>query len=274
MRGLAVSVLGLCACSFEPHDVVAPPPIDAAPDAPRPLGAIDASCAGDAGKPRVLVYTYENLWRHESNLTARASLLAMCETRGFTVSSTNDPRIMNPQQLADVDVIVFAVSSGSALDASERASLEAWVRAGGGVVGLEAAAATESDWPFFVSNLGAAFAGHAPDVWRARVRVEPTPHPITDGLPASFVVTDQWYVFDRRPEDVPGLQVLLTLDESTLPADFPTDYLRGYHAIGWTIEQFGGRVFYTGLGDNPDGFENPTQLALIGNAIEWVAHAR
>lgn len=266
----AASVLtALVACSYEPPEQS--PPVDAAPDAARPLGAIDGSCEGEAGRPRVLVYSYENLWRHESNLSARAAILDMCETRGFTVATTNDPRTMNPQQLADIDVIVFAVSSGSAMDQIERADLEAWIRAGGGVVGLEAAAATESDWPFFVDNLGAAFAGHAPDLWRATVRVEPTAHPITEGLPASFTVTDQWYVFDRRPEDVPGIHVLLTLDESTLPADFPPDFLRGYHAIAWTQEKYGGRVFYTGLGDNPDGFANARQLTLIANAIEWAA---
>src|SRR5436853_3431603 len=141
LRRLAFLILGFCACAYDPSEVS--PPIDAPPDAAaRPLGAIDGSCAGEAGRPRVLVYTYENLWRHGSNLTARAALLDMCETRGFTVATTNDPRTMNPQQLAAVDVIVFAISSGSAMDAVERDTLEAWVRAGGGFVGLEAAAAT------------------------------------------------------------------------------------------------------------------------------------
>jgi type 1 glutamine amidotransferase len=269
-------VLGLVvpACSFNsdrPDDV-----IDAAfPDGPpRSLGGTDGYCEGEAGRPRVLVYTFENMWRHQSNLTARGLVYAMCETRGFTVTTTNDPHAINATRLADADVVVFAVTSGNGLDAASKAELEAWIRAGGGVVGLEAASATEMDWPFFVDNLGAAFAGHAPGLQRATVRVDPAPHPITDGLPVSFVVTEQWYVFDRRPEEVPGLQILLALDESTLPADFPDEYRRGYHAIGWAQERFGGRTFYTGLGDNPEGFENATQVELIGRAIEWAARAR
>jgi len=271
----ALLALVIAACSYDPGAIA--PPVDAAIDAapaPRPLGVLDGECLGQRGRPRVLVYSYENLWRHLSNYYARAAVLAMCETRGFTVRTTNDPGAINATRLADTDVVVFAITSGPGMDAASQADFEAWVRAGGGVVGLEAAAATETQWPFFVDNLGAAFAGHPPGLQQATVRVEGPPHPITAGLPAAFALTEQWYVFQRRPEQVPGIQVLLTLDESTLPADFPVEYEVGYHAIGWVHERFGGRVFYTGLGDNPDGFSDPTVLELVGRAIEWTAHQR
>jgi cytochrome c len=264
----------LAACSYDAGTVTPPPVPDAAVFDARPLGVIDGQCDGTPGRPRVLVYTYENMWRHRSNLDARAAIADMCETRGFTVRITNDPRAINATRLAEADVVVFSVTSGAALDRAAQQDLEAWIRAGGGIVGLEAAAATEMQWAFFIDNLGAAFAGHPPGLQTATVRVEDSAHPITTGLPAAFEVTDQWYVFDRRPEDVPGLHVLLTLDETTLPADFPDEYKVGYHAIGWTHERFGGRVFYTGLGDNPDDFTDPTILELIGRAIEWTAHQR
>jgi type 1 glutamine amidotransferase len=276
MRLTIVGFLALlsAACSYEPPSVE--PPVDApapAPDA-RPLGMIDGECVGEPGRPRVLVYTYENLWRHLSNYHARAAIYDMCTTRGFSVTTTNDPRAINATRLAAHDVIVFAVTSGSGLDAASRADLEAWLRAGGGYVGLEAAAATETQWPFYVENVGAAFAGHPPGLQLGTVRVEPAAHPITEGLPASFDLVEQWYIFDRRPEEVPGIEVLLTLDETTLPADFPPEYQVGYHAIGWAHERFGGRAFYTGLGDNPDGFADPTLLELIGRAIEWTGRGR
>jgi uncharacterized protein len=272
MRFALASLVAVGACSYEPQDVR---PVDAPAADARPLGFIDGECSAGAG-PRVLVYTYENMWRHASNLDARAAIAAMCTTRGFNVKITNDPKAINATRLAETDVVVFSLSSGSGLDALARADLEAWIRGGGGVVGLEAAAATEMGWPFFGDNLGAVFAGHPPGLQRATLRVEATAadHPIMDGLPTSFVLTDQWYIFDRRPEEVAGLEVLFTLDESTLPADFPDEFKVGFHAIGWAHTPFGGRVFYTGIGDNPETFDSPVVLGLLGNAIEWAAHRR
>lgn len=94
-----------------------------------------------------------------------------------------------------------------------------------------------------------------------------------EGLQA-FDVVEQWYVFKQRPENVPGLTVLMTLDESTPPADFSPEFEVGHHAYGWAHEKFGARVFYTALGDNPEVFSHPTLLELSGRAIEWVAHQR
>src|SRR5438067_5104957 len=70
-------------------------------------GMIDGTCAGQPGAPRVLVYTYENMWRHMSNYFARTAILGMCESRGFTVSTSNDPHVFNAPQLAQFDVVVF-----------------------------------------------------------------------------------------------------------------------------------------------------------------------
>ncbi len=248
-------------------------PDDAAPADSRLLGWIDGECDGIAGAPRVLVYTYENQWRHLSNYYARAALLGMCQTYGFHVESTNDPHAINAVQLARFDVVVFAVTSGSGIDGAGKRDFEAWVRAGGGVVGFEAATSTEQDWPFYVANMGAAFAGHAPAIVQGTVDIAQD-HPITQGLPATLTLVDQWYVFDPRPETVPGLHVLMTLDESSLPGDFPDAYKRGYHALGWAHENLGGRVFYTALGDQPDDFSDPTILELARRAIEWAAHRR
>ena len=105
----------------------------------RSLGVIDGQCSGDAGKPRVLVYTYENEWRHISNLYARELILSMCTSRQFNVATTNDVFAINAHQLAQTDVVVFAVTSGMGLDDAAKADLEAWVRAGGGIVGLHSA---------------------------------------------------------------------------------------------------------------------------------------
>jgi type 1 glutamine amidotransferase len=243
------------------------------PDARQPA-QLDGLCTGQPGKPRVLVYTYENLWRHQSNLSARQVIYDMCGTRGFNVSISNDWRVINAPQLAQFDVVVFSVTSGQGLDALGHAELEAWVRSGGGLVGLHSASATEWDDPFYVQNMGAKFLLHVPGMQAATVRVVPGAHPITDGLVASFPITDEWYSFQTRPEDSAGMQMLLSLDEDSLPADYPAMYKVGYHPIGWAHELYGGRVFYTAMGHNPDDYTDPNFLEIVGRAIEWAAHQR
>lgn len=245
------------------------------PDAPngRDLGVINGECTGQPGAPRVLVYTFESIWRHPSNFSAWVALLGMCGSLGFNVTSTNDPRALNATRLAEFDVVVFALTSGPGMDELGHRDMEAWMRAGGGLVGLHSASATESDWRFYTDNIGARFAGHAPGLHAAQVQILPG-HPITDGLASTFMHTDEWYFFQTRPEEVPGMEMLLALDESTLPADYPAELKQGYHPIGWASEQFGGRVFYTAIGHSEQSFSDSTILSIIGRSIEWAAHRR
>jgi type 1 glutamine amidotransferase len=240
---------------------------------PRPEGHIDLTLQGEPGKPRVLVYTYENFWRHYSNIDCSHAILAMNVTRGFTVSLTNDPWAINAKNLANVDVVVFAITSGSGLDPRGQAELEAWIRAGGGVVGFHSASATESFWPFFVKTIGTTFAGHVNGLQKATVRIASSTHPITAGLP-DIELTDEWYFFAQRPETIPGNEILLTLDEDTLPPDYPANNKQGYHPIGWAHEPFGGRVFYSAFGHAQEAWTDPTVLEITGRAIEWAAHQR
>ena len=263
MRSCLIAVALLAACG------------DNLPDGSdaRPEGHIELHLDGQPGKPRVLVYTFENFWRHASNLDCRGVIVNMNTTRGFSVTTTNDPLAINAENLKDIDVIVFAVTSGDGLDALGRADLEAWIRAGGGVVGFHSASMTETTWPFYISGVvGTQFAGHVPGLFDATMRVEGT-HPITAGLP-DITLTEEWYFFTHRPEAVPGTDVLLTLDEATLPAAYPAMNKQGYHAIGWVNENEGGRSFYTAIGHNPATFADPTVLELTGRAIEWAAHQR
>ncbi len=69
------------------------------------------------------------------------------------------------------------MTSGPVLDDLARAALEPWLRAGGGLVGLHSASATELDWPFFVDELGAQFLRHPPWLFAATVRVDAPAHP-------------------------------------------------------------------------------------------------
>ena len=227
---------------------------------------------GEPGQPRVLVYTFENVWHHPSMITLRGALINMHDTRGFSIIATNHPLAINAATLAEADVIVFAVTSGVGLTASSKKDLEAWIRKGGGVLGFHSMTFTEPFWPFFAANIGTSFAGHAGGLRPATLHLSRT-HPITAGLP-DLQLTDEWYYFSQRPETIPGAEMLIDLDEDTLPPEFPAVNKQGYHPIGWANDRFGGRMFYSSIGHNPATFDDPEVLEIIGRAIEWAAHRR
>lgn len=240
----------------------------------RSEGHIELRIDGQPGKPRVLVYTFENFWRHASNLDCRGAIVSMAATRGYTVVTTNDPLAINATNLADIDVIVFAITSGDGLSTLGRADLEAWIRGGGGVVGFHSASMTEPSWPYFTDEvIGTRFAGHVNGLYRATVNLTGSAHPITAGL-ADLTLTDEWYMFTQRPETIADAEVLMMLDEDTLPADYPAMYKQGRHAIGWARERGLARTFYAAYGHAPDSWYDPKVLEITARAIEWAAHQR
>lgn len=247
------------------HDAPPPPKFDA------PMAVIDGSCTGQLGKPRVLVFSRENLWNHASTPVARQAILDMCQTRGFSVIASSDPAVFYDGHLASVDVVVFAVTSGPILDAAARSEFQSWLANGHGMVGIHSASATELESPFFIKALGGQFWGHPPGFQEGRLIVTDTAHPIVAGYPQSTLREDEWYSFVEHPEADPNTHVLLALDESSLPADYPADLKMGFHAIAWTHVGFGGRSFYVALGHRVETYQEPTFLTLLANGISWAA---
>ncbi len=244
-----------------------------APEA-GPEGHIELHLDGDPGKPRVLVYTFENFWRHASNLDCRNTVVNFHFTRGYTITTTNDPLAITAANLADHDVIVFCVTSGDGLSQLGRDDLEAWIRGGGGVVGFHSATMTEYSWPFYTDDVtGTKFAGHPDGLWPATVTMMPATHPITAGLP-NLALTDEWYFFTQRPETISDATVLMALDEDTLPPEYPAQNKQGFHAIAWAREHVGSRMFYAAFGHSTTTWLDPTMVELTARAIEWAAHQR
>jgi Trehalose utilisation len=117
---------------------------------------------------------------------------------GFTVDVTQDPERIQDATLKGYRVVVFLSSTGEPLDPTQQAALERWVEAGGGWVGVHAAADAFYDWPWYGELVGAWFRRH-PSVQRATVHVTNRSHPSTGSLPAAWTRTDEWYDFRDNP---------------------------------------------------------------------------
>src|SRR5207248_433430 len=149
---------------------------------------------------RVLVFTRTTGFRHDSIPAAVAAVRELGGTGGFGVDATEDPTAFTPGNLGRYRAVVSPDTPGDVLDEAQQRDFEAYVRGGGGYVGVHSAADTEYGWPFYGELVGAWFKSH-PAVQPARVLVEDRDHPATAGLAAVWSRTDEWYNFrtDPRP---------------------------------------------------------------------------
>ena len=161
--------------------------------------------------------------------------------------------------------MVFLLTTGDVLDASQQAAFETYIRAGHGYVGVHSAADTERGWPWYGRLVGAWSSGH-PEIQSAVVQVTKPTDASTAGLPARWLRTDEWYGFLRNPR-TNGVRVLLTLDESTY---LPGGWAMGAdHPIAWKHEFDGGRAWYTEGGHTPESYSEPLFLGHLLGGIQY-----
>lgn len=231
-----------------------------------PAGEVASS--GRARLERVLVFTRTTGYRHEAIEPGVEALRQLGQRHGFVVDRTEEPADFSDDRLARYDVVVWLNTDSEVLTEPARRAFERYIRAGGGWVGVHAAAATEYDWAWYGQLLGggAYFRGHPP-VQPAGVNVESADHPSTRHLPRSFTVQDEWYSFRANPRA--QVQVLLSLSESSYAVS--GELAMGDHPIAWCHTFDGGRAWYTALGHPVELYANPLFTEHVLGGIRWAA---
>ena len=238
-----------------------------------------------AGPLRILLYTYSTGFRHVSIPDGINAIRALASDNGFTVDVKGteadgagsycenrpvaaDAAYFTRENLARYAAVVFLSTTtptdpgNPILDDAGKAAFEAYLRAGGGFVGVHAAADAEYQWPFYNELLGATFLAHGPPA-TSLVRIEDETHPATSGLPNPWSRFDEWYDFTPNPR--PTAHVLMNLDEATYPNN-PAPM--GDHPIAWCKTVGAGRSFYSGLGHAGSAFADPlVRLHLLGGIL-------
>lgn len=226
-------------------------------------GRPDPRSIRHTGLPSVLVFTKTAGFRHASIRDGVRALEELGKQHGFGVVATDNANIFNDDSLRRFDAVVFLSTTGDVLNLSQEAAMERFVRAGGGFVGIHAAADTEYDWPFYRELVGAQFMSH-PRVQEAAIEVIDREHPSTEHLGDRWVRTDEWYDFQSVPHG--AVRRLMMLDEST----YEGGRMGADHPIAWCHERFGGRSFYTGGGHTSESFDEPAFRRHLLGGIEWV----
>ena len=157
--------------------------------------------------------------------------------------------------LGGARAVVFLSTTGELrMGTSGLRRLLAWIADGGAFVGLHAATNTFANEPQFARMLGAQFEAH-PFVGRGRVLVSDRKHPATRGLPSSFVIDDEFYVFKTGPR-----RRAHVLARRATKRDEP---------LVWWRREGRGRVFYSALGHPNSAWRDPHVLRLVAGGLRW-----
>ncbi|MGV3616316.1 MAG: ThuA domain-containing protein [Fimbriimonas sp.] len=211
---------------------------------------------------RMLVFSKTAGFRHGSIAAAQQALMRL--DPALKVEVTEDAAAFTPENLKRFDLVGFVLTTGDVLNPSQEAALEAYVRGGGGFVGVHSATDTEYDWPFYAELAGAHFKSH-PEVQAATVRVEDPKHPTTRLMPKVWQRVDEWYDFKASPRG--KVRVLASLDEST----YKGGTMGKDHPIVWCREIGKGRAWYTGMGHTDSTWREQLFLGSLYDGIVWAA---
>jgi type 1 glutamine amidotransferase len=214
---------------------------------------------------RILVFSKTAGFRHTSIESGIAAIRRLGMENGFEVDATEDAGQINAANLTRYRAVVFLSTTGDFLGDAQQEAFMAYIRHGGGFVGIHAAADAEYGWSWYGDLVGAYFASH-PAPAQARIRVEDRDHPSTRQLPDPWVRFDEWYDFRSNPRSR-GVTVLLTLDETS----YSGGQMGRDHPIAWYHEYDGGRAWYTAGGHTDESYAEPFFLAHLLGGIRYAA---
>jgi cytochrome c len=210
-------------------------------------------------KPRILVFSKTAGYRHASIEDGKQALIKMGVANGFVVDTSENANDFQEFNLKKYRAVVFLSTTGDVLTQSQQTDLQRFIQAGGGFVGIHAAADTEYDWPWYGMLVGGYFKSHPKTQPAAMKRVKPFGVAL---LPDEWQRTDEWYNYKNLSPDV---NVIYNLEESSYEGgENGTN-----HPIAWYHEFDGGRAFYTGMGHTPESFSDAQYLAHVLDGIQY-----
>ena len=234
----------------------------------------------DARPIRVLVFSDTAYYRHPEIPEINRWLVMTGAHHNIEMSVTEHWKDLRPRELGKYDVLLLnsANQLADVVPEKQRKSVEAWFQSGKGIVGLHAALVKQEGWPW-LTNLGGCDFNSDSEFLRARVVVDPgaMDHPAVKGWGKEFWYTADWSNHTRSVTGLPGVQVLLRVDESTYEP--VRDYFKKRggkpmgkdHPIAWTRQMDGGRFFYTELGHDVRSLDTPFGRQHVIEGIRWAA---
>jgi uncharacterized protein (TIGR03437 family) len=213
---------------------------------------------------QILIFSKTTGFRHDSIPHGIGAIRQLGQQNNFAVGQTEDAAAFNDANLAQFKAVIFLCTTGDLLNEAQQAAFERFIRAGNGYVGIHSASDTEYDWPWYGGLVGAYFRSH-PNIQRARIKIEDAAHPSTQGLPAVWERTDEWYDFRLNPRG--RVRVLATVDENS----YQSGTMGADHPIAWCQLYDGGRAWYTAGGHTSESYSEALFLQHLLGGIQFAA---
>jgi type 1 glutamine amidotransferase len=216
--------------------------------------------------------------------------------------------LVRPERAAEFDAFVMYDMPGVVFDRSGgpagrvdppdgyAEAFEGLLASGMGMVFLHHAIAGWPGWDRYGEIIGGRFhytparwngvelpdSGYRHDVTHTVDVVDPD-HPICHGVPTSFEITDEVYLY---PVDASSVTPLMRsrhrfTDDGFYSADLAVRGARfsnegwnhppGSDLVAWTRREGLSRIAYVQFGDGPQTYADPTYRRIIHNAIRWTA---
>jgi uncharacterized protein len=228
---------------------------------------------GNWKKIRVLVYTKNGIgYVHENIPYAAASVMDLGKKHGFTVDTSSNPALFTRENLDRYNFLVFTSTNNDVFATEEqRLAFRHFIEAGGGLVGIHSAIATERNWKWYKQLTGATFAWHAA-FQKIRVRVLDHAHPSVQGLPLVWERADECYF---QKELYPGTHTILMHEVGSLQPDERIQQYAGpykdFYPAAWHHFFDGGVVWMTTLGHDKKDYSDPVFMQHIFQGMAYVA---
>jgi type 1 glutamine amidotransferase len=242
---------------------------------------------------------------------SRDSFMAIFDgMEGIAATLVEQPaaaRLMNPEAMSGFDALVLYDMPGLdfrvadppravAPDPAFQEGLRALLDAGTGIVALHHAIAGWPAWEEYGDYLGGRFlyrpsnvhgracadSGYRHEIVHEISLCDAT-HPVLEGIPERFTLTDELYLFETFDE---SLTPLLRSSYRFVPENFYSaaqavagamysnagwDHAAGSNLVGWTKRARNSPLVYLQPGDSPSTYDDVHYRRLIANAIRWVA---
>nr|WP_227025596.1 ThuA domain-containing protein [Streptomyces tsukubensis] len=185
----------------------------------------------------------------------------------FSIETSGNAKVFtNEKKLGKYNAVVFLTGAGDVLNAEQEAGLTAYMKAGGGFLGVHDAARTEPYSEWYTGLIGARPTdGSGASTQRATVEVGDRQHPATKSLPLEWKHPDKWLNWAENPSG--KVHTVARVRETTYK---PGEGANGAdHPVSWCRDYDGGRSFYTGMGGTTDSFSEADFRTHLRGALLW-----
>jgi putative membrane-bound dehydrogenase-like protein len=214
---------------------------------------------GSSRPPRVLIVGGGS--SHDFEKWFKQADIAILTANGkASVNYTEDPSAILPA-LKDLDALYLS-NNQPIPDVATRKGIFEFAESGKGLLLVHPALWYNwKDWPEYNRVLAGGGARGHDKYGEFEVKLTEVKHPVTDGVPASFKISDECYWFEPDPQGTP-IQVLATGYSMQKNKDYPMVFI---------VQHPRTRIVGIALGHDGKAHEHPAFKKLLQNALAWVS---